>query len=69
MSSHLFQPRQNAVHVLIRIHEDDDHGELSPGVYQVTGLNPVSTKKPGHGVDCGCGINVFPSQVVKDFHM
>src|SRR5580704_19472781 len=69
MSSHLLQRRQNAVHVLIRIHKDDDHWKLSPGIDQVAGLNPVPTKKPSHGMNCSCGVYVFPAQVIEDLHV
>ena len=46
VSCHLLQGWQDAVHVLIRIDENDDHGKLSSSVYKMTGLNPVSPEKP-----------------------
>src|SRR6202049_2686619 len=69
VSRHLLQGWQDAVHVLIRIHEDNDQGKLSSSVYKMTGLNPVSPEKPSHSVESGCGINVFPPQVVKNLHV
>src|ERR1700693_360278 len=47
---HLLQGWQDAVHVLIRVHENDDHRKLSSSVYEMTGLNPVPAEKPRHGV-------------------
>src|SRR5271169_3865217 len=69
MSSHLLQRRQNAVHVLVRTHKDDDHRKLSPGIDQVAGLYSVPTKKPRHGMNCGCRVYVFLAQVIEDLYV
>src|SRR5579863_695800 len=69
MSSHFLQRGKNAVHVLVRIHEDDDYRKLSPGIDQVAGLNPVPAKKPRHRVNCGCRVYVFLAQVIEDLHV
>src|ERR1700730_2690050 len=69
MSRHLLQRGQYAIHVLIRIHENDDHRKLSSSVNKMAGLNLVSPKKARHRMDCGCNINIFLPQVVEDFHV
>ena len=69
VSRHLLQGWQDAVHMLISIHEDNDQGNLSSSIYKMTGLNPVPAEKSSHSVESGCGINVFPPQVVKDLHV
>src|ERR1700733_417906 len=69
VGSHFLQRGQDAVYVLIRIHEDDDHRKLSPSVYKVTGLHSVSAKKPSHGMNRGGGVHVLFSQIVENLHV
>jgi hypothetical protein len=62
MRGHFFQRRQDAVHVHIRIHEDDDHRDFSSRVYEMTGFEAVPSQKSGCGMDCGRSMNVLPAQ-------
>src|SRR6058998_3447069 len=69
MRSHLFQRRQDAADMLIRIYENDDHRQLAPGVYQMTGLHLLPPEKARYRMQRSGGVYVLLAQVVEDLHV
>src|ERR1700722_6124872 len=69
MGSHFLQCGQDAVHVLVRIDENNDHWKFSSRVDEVAGLDSMSTKKAGYRMKCGCRVHILSPQIVENFHV
>ena len=69
MGGHFFQGGQDAVHVVVGIDENNDHGELAAGLDQVGGFHAVAAEESGDGVNGGGGVDIFLAQVVENLQM
>src|SRR5579862_3130646 len=67
MSGHLFERWKNAVHMLIRVNEDDDDRQLAAGIDEVGSFHPMATEKSRDRMDGRRAVYVLFPQVVEDF--
>src|SRR5208337_3502386 len=66
---HLFESWQHPVHMLVRVHENYDHRQLTASLNQMGGFHTVPSQEPCHGVDRGCGVDIFFAQVLENLQM
>ena len=61
MSSHFAQSWQYSIHVLIGIHESDNHRKLTANFHQMCRTHSAASLKSGHGMQCDApGYVLFP---------
>src|SRR5229473_8513987 len=69
MRGHFFQCRQHAADVLVRVHENDDDRQFSPGVYEMTGLHLLPAQESRYRMQRSRRIHVLLTQVVENLHV
>ena len=69
VSGHFAQLRQHSTHVLISIHESDNHRELPTRLHQMRCLDFASAKKSSHRMQYHRSRDVFIAQVFEDLQM
>ncbi len=59
MGRHFLQCRQDAAHMLVRVHENDDHRQLPSGVHKMAGLNLLTAEESRYRMQRGRRIHIF----------
>src|SRR5215470_14957983 len=63
---HLLYGGKNPFDVLVGIHKSDYDRQLTSGIYQMTGRNPLSAQKSHHGVQANSRVNIFPPEISEN---
>src|SRR5690242_3180058 len=69
MRGHLFQRRQDAADMLVRVYEDDNDWQLAPGIHEMARLYLLPAEKSGHGMKRNGGVYVLLAKVVENLHV
>src|SRR2546426_10656165 len=69
MGSHLAKLGHNPTDVLLRIDEDENNGQFTPGLNQMGGVHFTAPEKSGHGVKHDRAEHVLLPQVFHNLQM